>query len=84
MGTRTAKQYKHEMDDTEHKELLAAILQSRAKIMISGYTSELYDYALSDWQRIEFVSHAEMGKRRTDVVWMNYEPEEQYKLAYTE
>lgn len=84
LDVRTARQYKHEMSDTEHKELLAALTQSQAKIMISGYASDLYDDMLSGWRRKEFVSHAEMGKRRTEVIWMNYEQEEQYKLAYTE
>lgn len=80
LGTRSAKQYKCEMNDAEHVELLTALQQSRAKIMISGYSSELYDSMLAGWRRQELVSHAEMGKPRIEVVWMNYEPEKQISL----
>ena len=33
LNTRAGKQYKHEMSDTEHEELLKAIVNSRAKIL---------------------------------------------------
>ena len=75
LGTRCGKQkqYKHEMSDDEHEEMLQKALISKAKIMISGYASEMYDDMLAGWGRKEFRSHAEMGSRRTEVVWMNYE-----------
>ena len=75
LGTRCGKQkqYKHEMSDDEHEEMLQKALISKAKIMISGYASEMYDDMLAGWRRKEFRSHAEMGSRRTEVVWMNYE-----------
>ena len=75
LGTRSGKQkqYKHEMSDDEHEEMLQKALISKAKIMISGYASEMYDDMLAGWRRKEFRSHAEMGSRRTEVVWMNYE-----------
>lgn len=73
LETRTGKQYKHEMDDTDHELLLHTLRCSKAKIMISGYSSDMYDEMLSDWKRIEFTSHAEQGRKRTEVIWMNYE-----------
>lgn len=72
LGTRSAKQYKHEMTDEEHKKLLESILQSRANIMISGYDSEMYNDLLRGWHKMYFPSQAEHGKPRTEVVWMNY------------
>lgn len=72
LDTRTAKQYKCEMRDAEHEELLATLLHSRAKIMVSGYASEMYDDMLKKWCRKELVSYAEMGQKRTEIVWMNY------------
>ena len=42
LSTRTGKQYKHEMNDSDHKELLKTIKKSKAKIMISGYENDLY------------------------------------------
>lgn len=74
LDTRTAKQYRCEMDDAEHAELLTVLKRSRAKIMISGYASELYDDMLSDWKRQVLVSHTQMGKPRQEVIWMNYNP----------
>lgn len=88
LGTRTAKQYKCEMDDAEHVKLLTALLHSRTKVMLSGYASELYTDMLAGWRYQELQSHAEMGKPRTEVIWMNYEPVKQIDisdmLAYTE
>lgn len=40
--TRSGKQYKHEMSDTKHGELLKTAVDSKVKIMISGYESDLY------------------------------------------
>lgn len=72
LGTRSGKQYKHEMSDSDHEELLQELRVSKAKIMISGYPADLYDRLLTGWTRKEFTSHAEQGKQRTEVVWMNY------------
>lgn len=74
LDTRKGKQYKHEMTDQDHEELLGTILQSQSRIMISGYESELYDRYLSGWKKEYFSSCAESGKPRQEVVWMNYDP----------
>lgn len=63
LDTRNGKQYRHEMTDDDHKKMLKEILASRAKIMISGYASALYNDMLSGWTKKEFQSHAEMGKK---------------------
>lgn len=83
LGVRKGKQYKHEMSDTEHEDLLQELLISKAKIMISGYSSALYDNKLSEWHRKEFISHAEHGRKRVEVIWMNYDIE-QLKLPAVE
>ena len=72
LGTRTGKQYAHEMSDSDHEELLKELLQSKAKIMISGYESDMYNDYLRDWNKKSFDSCAEHGKPRKEVVWMNY------------
>lgn len=65
--------YRHELDDEAHLELLDTLDGIPAKVMVSGYPSELYDRRLALWRRKEFVvgSH---GLRRTEVVWLNYDP----------
>ena len=81
LGLRNGKQYKHEMPDPDHEELLQTIVQSKAKIMISGYESELYNEYLRGWNKEYFTSCAEQGKPRQEVVWMNYEYHVQMTLG---
>lgn len=80
LETRRAKQYKHEMTDADHEELLKLILKSRAKIMISGYESDMYNDYLNGWSKSAFRSCAEHNGTRQEVVWMNYEPAGQMNL----
>ena len=79
-GTRRGRQYQHEMTDADHEELLKAILRSKAKIMISGYESDMYNEYLHGWRKKSFTSCAEGGKPRQEIVWMNYECDVQLKL----
>lgn len=79
-GTRNRKQYQCEMTDADHEELLRAILQSRAKIMVSGYESEMYNEYLQGWHKEHFASCAEQGKPRQETVWMNYDHHAQMTL----
>lgn len=74
------KQYKHEMTDVDHEELLKVISESKARIMISGYESEMYNDYLSGWYKEKFTSCAEHSGRRTEVIWMNYELNQQTSL----
>lgn len=73
LNTRSTKQYKHEMTDADHEELLKTILKSKAKIMISSYDNELYNEYLNGWDKVYFESNAEFGLRRKEVIWMNFE-----------
>lgn len=75
IGSRVSKrkQYKYEMEDTDHEELLKVVVKSKAKIMISGYESDLYNDYLKDWHKKSFQSCAEYAGTRTEVVWMNYQ-----------
>ena len=72
LHTRARKQYKYEMTDSDHEELLKMLLQSKAKIMLSGYESDMYDDYLAGWEKKQFSSYAEYGKPRTETVWINY------------
>ena len=67
------KQYKYEMSDPDHEDLLTKVLVSKAKIMISGYESDLYNKYLEGWKKMYFTSCAERGSSRQEVVWMNYQ-----------
>lgn len=80
LSTRTRKQYTVEMEDHDHEELLDILNQSKAKILLSGYDSELYNKRLRNWERMEFAATAEKGLPRTEILWMNYQPKGQTKL----
>lgn len=81
LNTRHGKQYMHEMTDSDHEELLRTLLRSRAKIMISGYESDMYNDYLGSWQKAYFQSCAEHNGTRLEVVWMNYEQDMQMSFA---
>ena len=72
LSTRAGKQYKHEMADKDHMELLDVLLDSKAKIMLSGYAHPLYDEKLKEWKRIELKNQSTSGKVTTEIIWMNY------------
>ncbi len=80
LGTRTAKQYTYEMTDEDHEKLLQVITRSKARIMISGYASEMYDDYLKEWIRMEFRGTAEYAGYRTEVVWINYRADGQISM----
>jgi len=86
LGTRNGKQYKHEMTDKAHEDMLKKALKSKAKIMISGYESDMYNDYLKGWKKAYFKSQAESAKPRQEVVWMNYEPpvRQMNLMEYTE
>lgn len=70
-------QYAHELVDDDHAELLRLLMNSRAKVILSGYSNELYDEALAGWRREEFsarcyIANAKYKPSRIEVVWMNF------------
>jgi DNA adenine methylase len=77
-GTRTAKDtYDHEMDDEAHRKFLVMLRMRKARAMISGYRSDLYDATLKGWRRIDrdMPNHAGQGKakgRRVECLWLNF------------
>lgn len=70
---RRSRVYRQELDTPAHEALLDVLNTIPAKVMISGYASELYERQLTRWHRLEFEvgSH---GLRHTEIVWLNYEP----------
>lgn len=74
LKTRHGKQYRCEMDDKEHEELLRALLEHKGKVLISGYNTELYQDMLGKWGRVETVSYSQVCTKKKEVLWMNFEP----------
>lgn len=78
------RQYKHEMTDQDHEELLAALKAHKGPVLISGYRSELYDRALSGWYRETKSATDQLSRRREEVLWMNFEPERRQETLFAE
>ena len=72
-ATRTGKQYRHEMAERDHVELLEALKRHRGLVMLSGYPNPLYDELLKGWSAAEFGNRVANGGARTEVLWMNFE-----------
>ena len=80
LSTRHGKQYRCEMDDHDHAELLEALRQHKGPVLISGYDSELYNNALEGWYREETTVMAQTSTKRREVLWMNYQPSAQMRM----
>lgn len=74
LGTRHGKQYRFEMTDDDHVELLEALKAHRGKVIVSGYPSALYDDYLRDWYSEKCSVRNQLSAPRTEVLWMNFNP----------
>ena len=74
LNTRSKRIYAKEMSDQDHIDLLKVLLQHTGPVMISGYESKLYEEYLTGWRKETQISQCEFGKKRVEVIWMNYEP----------
>lgn len=71
LQTRHVKQYRCEMEDKDHEELLSLLLQHKGYVIISGYDTGLYNDMLAGWNRYERVSYSQACSRKTEVLWTN-------------
>lgn len=75
-STRTAMKgpahgYKHEMTDDDHRALANVLREARGMVVLSGYPSDLYQELYGDWVRHTTSAVADLGTKRTEVVWLN-------------
>lgn len=74
-AVRNGRGYGHEMlTEDEHRELLEALLDCRAAVVLSGYASSLYDGLLGSWSRREIATQTGNGsgdRSRIEVLWSN-------------
>ena len=66
LSTRAGKQYRHEMTEQDHEELLKALIGHKGPVVISGYDSEM-----QNWRKETKTSYAMSAKKRTEVIWCN-------------
>lgn len=80
LETRGGKQYRHEMTDNEHEQMLQLLLQHKGPVILSGYRNKLYDYVLKNWNSVDINTTAERGLKRTETIWFNFEIVKQKEL----
>ena len=71
---KSGKLYRFEMRDDEQEKMMDLITRSKAKIVISGYESELYNTALSGWHKDSTMSQTTSAEKAMETIWMNYTP----------
>lgn len=77
--TNTHSAYRCEMHEDGHRELAEALCAARGTVLVSGYTSELYDELFPGWHQVEKdilkrTSNRFRGNKRpivTEVIWSN-------------
>ena len=74
LQTRHGKQYKHEMSDEDHEELLKVLLKHKEYVVLSGYDTDLYNDMLKGWNRYETTSYTQSQTMKQEVIWLNYDP----------
>lgn len=76
-STRTSTRYAVDMDRKDHERFLDAVINSNAKILISGYDCELYDKLIENgFKKISFNVKTIGGnfkqKTKIETLWKNY------------
>lgn len=72
LSTRGGKQYKHEMTDNDHIELLTALNDHKGTCIISGYDNAIYNEYLKNWRKQLISSSDQLGRPRQEIVWLNF------------
>lgn len=73
LETRHGKQYRCEMDDSEHEELLKVLLRHKGAVLISGYDTDLYRDMLGKWTSRVTTSYSQVCTKKKEMLWMNFE-----------
>ena len=72
LDTRGGKQYRFEMSEQDHMDLLGSLCDHKGPVILSGYPSEMYDRELRGWNKIQRKSYNQNSDRRTEVLWCNF------------
>ncbi len=65
------KGYRHELGEADHRRLLELLCSLKARVIVSGYRSALYERTLAHWRRLEFGAVAHGGLARIECVWLS-------------
>ena len=71
LDQRHGKVYRHEMTDSQHRDLIQTLKDCKSMVILSGYRNPIYDKMLNDWHSIEFNALADGASPRIETIWMN-------------
>lgn len=80
LSTRRGKQYRCEMTDDDHLQLLNVLKRHKGPALISGYQSPMYEAELRGWHRETVVTTDQLSQPKREILWMNFEPVGQITL----
>lgn len=67
----SARGYRHEMTDEDHRDLAALLSSVQGMVVLSGYDCGLYQELYGGWQRVERTgAFCDGAQQRTEVLWM--------------
>ena len=73
--TRTSgRRYRFDYEERDHVELLELLKALPCSVILSGYSSRLYDELLGDWRTLE-LQVMNQGGVRTEKLWFNFTPD---------
>lgn len=71
LDSRSGRYYRHEMTDEAHCQLAEVLHGCKGMVVLSGYSSVLYDDLYKDWHREECAANTDGAHARTEVLWIN-------------
>lgn len=80
LSTRHGKQYREEMTERDHCELLEVLLAHKGPVVLSGYESKLYNDVLQGWHKEQHQSRNQRNRVVKETLWMNFEPTAQLRM----
>lgn len=81
LNTRNSRLYAHEMGrEAEHIQLIEILKAHKGLVVLSGYENDLYSEMFKGWIKLEYDTHTFSGAGRKEILWLNYEPDNQLNL----
>ena len=65
------KDYRHELTDSDHRDLFDTLQSLKGMVVLSGYDCELYQALYSSWKCIRKDALADGAKKRVECLWFN-------------
>lgn len=67
----SGRDYRHEMCNSDHEDLLLFLSKLSGMVVLSGYDSELYQDTLRGWQKFSRKSFADGANERNEILWVS-------------